>query len=284
MPKSLMEAISMDLNKLTNVSMEGKKSYLRYLLGVASLTKEGDTYTHEYAKRMGKEFINSEIRSYLYRGENILSYSQVMDAATERFFATYVQNTQNFQNTSSMQNKQKLNSFEEVMEKTITYYSNKFDTSNLDAVTKVAKMILLDYFAKQNIKVFSSKNGTREYVIGKRTIDLYNEVVSALQRQNNVACDNEEAVINLYASMVAKSWIEKKLDKQPQNRTNSIEDLQAEIHKRVNGINVNEAQKKWLLDEFYSGNIDALERYIPQQLIDNYKNLINNMGNNNYSM
>lgn len=275
MPKSLIEAISVDLNKLTNISMEGKKSYLRYLLGEAYLTKEGDTYTHEYAKRVGKEFVDSEIRSYLYKGENLLSYSQVMDDATERFFVMYVQ---------KMQNKQMLNSFEEVMEKTITYYSNKYDTSNLDAVTKVAKMILLDYFAKQNIKVFSSKNGTRKYVSSKRIVDIYNEVVNDLKKENNVLSDNKEAVINLYASMVAKSWIKKKDIKQFQNETNSIEALQDEIYKRINKINVNEAQKKWLLDEFYSGNIDALERYIPQQLIDDYKKATNKIGDNNYSI
>lgn len=88
------------------------------------------------------------------------------------------------------------------------------------------------------------------------------------------------AVISVYANKVANDWIKNNMKNYEENGLNSITDM---IVDEINRANLNDRQKTYLINEFQNGNVDALERYIPQNLIDEYKKVSTSLNDGNYS-
>lgn len=278
MINNLFDAIKMDLDSYPLKNENELKAYLRYLLGEAYMGKDGNTNTHMYAKSKGISSINSEIQSMVFRGENILNYDQLLNKVTDNIIDRYLK--------KSMSNNE-VRSFKEIMEKMLSYYQEKgeFVPSDINATKHFAEIILNKYFKEKNVRVFSNKDGMRNYVIRHGEKAILEEMKKDLNMLTNV----DDLVISLYASFIADSWFSKKIngnDKKmdaPSYDDNGLNTISKMIEKEISNANLNDKQKKWLMDEFLNGNVDSLERYVSKQLIDEYKRLVNNLNQGNYS-
>lgn len=269
MPGSLLEAIRMDLDAYQLKEENAIKGYTRWLLGEAYIGKDGDTNTHMYVKQKGISSINKEIRSVVYHGDITLNYDSLLNSVADLVVDEYLK--QKNQNNE-------VQSFNEVMQRTLSYYKEKFNTQDKNEVAKFAKIILSDYFDNKHVYVFSSKNGTRDYVMKKGPEQILNEMAEELKMISSVP----GAIMSDYANKVANDWISKKnnMNGYDENGINSITDM---IVSAINKANLNDRQKEYLINEFQNGNVDALERYIPQELIDEYKKLSSPLNDDNYS-
>lgn len=278
---NLFKAIKMDLDSYPLKNENELKAYCRYLLGEAYMGKDGNTNTHRYAKSRGIFSINSEIQSMVFRGENILNYNELLNKATNSIIDSYLENSKS---------NNEVRSFKEVMEKMLSYYleKEKFVASDINSVKKFAEIILRNYFDDKQTRVFSSKDGMRNYVIKhgeKAILEEMQKDLDIKQLSTNVA----DLLISPYANFIANSWFSKNISgnnkkmETPSYDDNGLNSISKMIEKEIYNAHLNDKQKKWLLDEFLKGNVDSLERYVPQQLIDEYKRLTNNLDNGDYS-
>lgn len=272
MPNTLLEAIKMDLDAYPLKKNEELKGYTRWLLGEAFICKDGDTNAHKYAKQKGPSYINDEIRSMVYKGDIILDYNNLLNKVSDLIVSKYInlfkQETQDSY----------IGSFNEVMQKTLSYYHQTFNYQDESEVIMFSKKILSDYFYNKHVLVFSSKNGTRTYVAKRSPQQILDEMAKELNMVTNVP----ETIINVYANKVANDWMHKQnnMENYDENRLNSITDI---IVGEIKGASLNDRQKAYLIKEFQNGNVDALERYISQNLIDEYKNVRASLNDDNYS-
>lgn len=274
MPNSLLEAIKMDLNTYPLKQKEELRFYIRWLLGEAyTMHKDGDTNTHKYVKEKDELSINNEIRNLVYNGKIMLDYNKLLDVVADVIIEDYVKSMYNNKKEDVM-----VESFNEVMRKTLSYYQEKFDSEDKDKVIKFAKIILSDYFDNKHVYVFSSKNGTRAYVAARSPEQILNEMSNELNMISSVPA----AIISVYANKVANDWISKKNNvvNYDENGINNISNV---IVNEINKASLNDRQKAYLINEFQNGNIDALERYIPQNLIDEYKKVSTSLNDGNYA-
>jgi len=269
MPNNLLEAITKDLDNFELRNENELKNYTRWLLGEAYMCKQGDTNTNKYAKSMGKDKINKEIRSLVFRGELLLDYNQLLEEVTN-----FVVN--NYENSKKQDDK--IQSFNEVMNKTLSYYheKGKFNANNINEVIGFSKIILSNYFKDNHIRVFSRDKG-RDYIIDKSKIapEKYDinkgkkEILNEMKEELKTNSNDLEVVMNLYANKVASEWLNK-----INGLGNQKDNLEYQIVDKINKLNLNDRQKEYLANEFQNGNIDSLEGFIPQNLIEEYKKLL----------
>ncbi len=273
MQNSLLETIKMDLDIFPFKEEEKLKAYARWLLGEAYLGKDGDTNTHRYVSEKDNLSINNEIRSLVYNGNVMLDYNKLLDAVTDVIVDDYVKNKYNEEKENV-----EVKSFNEVMEKTLSYYQEKFNSGDKNEVIKFAQIILSDYFDNKHVYVFSSKNGTRTYVTQRNPEQILNE----MSKELNMISSVPSAIISVYANKVANDWISKRnsMVNYGENVLNNFTNM---IISEINRASLNDRQKAYLINEFQNGNIDALERYIPQNLIDEYKKVNTSLNDGNYS-
>lgn len=272
MPSSLLEVIKMDLDAYPLRKKEELKGYTRWLLGEAYIGKDGDTNTHKYAKQNGPSHVSDEIRSMVFRGDMILNYERLLDKVSDVVVSNYMESVKQKNQGSE------IGSFNEVMQKTLSYYQEEYNYQDKSEVVKFAKIILSDYFDNKHVYVFSSKNGTRSYVT-KRSPE---QILDEMSKELNMISKVPGAIISVYANKIANDFILKKnsAEKYEENGINSITDM---IVGAINRASLNDKQKAYLINEFQNGNVDALERYIPQNLIDEYKKVSTSLNDDNYS-
>lgn len=106
---------------------------LRYFLGQAYVGKEDNSITSRYVKEKGISKINEEIMeiasSRIYKGKQYLSYEVLLDKISDVLIDDY------------LKSKNEINSFNEVMQKTLSYYQAKFNPKDKSEVVKFAKII-----------------------------------------------------------------------------------------------------------------------------------------------
>lgn len=268
MPNNLYEALKLDLDSCGFNEKQELRGMLRYFLGQAYVGKEDNSITSRYVKEKGISKINEEIMeiasSRIYKGKQYLSYEVLLDKISDVLIDDY------------LKSKNEINSFNEVMQKTLSYYQAKFNPEDKSEVVKFAKIILSDYFDNKHVYIFSSKNGTRTYVTKRSPEQILDEMSKELKMTSSVP----GAVISVYANKVANDWIKNNMKNYEENGLNSITDM---IDDEINRANLNDRQKTYLINEFQNGNVDALERYIPQNLIDEYKKVSTSLNDGNYS-
>ncbi len=253
MLNNLSETIKKDLDNYSLNKKQELIGYTRWLLSEAYFCKDGDTNTHKYAKQKGRSIIDKEIRNMVYKGDNFLVYDKLFYTAAEAIVSNYL--------------KSNIQSFNEVMQKTLSYYSDSFNPKDKNEVIWFAKEILSKYFYENNLLVFSSKNGTRAYVSEKSPSQFLNE----MKKELNMISSVPEAIIGIYANKVASDWIYKQNDI-ALNKENDLNDVISLIINEINKVNINDSLKTYLINEFQN-NPDILQRYIPDELINEYKKL-----------
>ncbi len=107
------------------------------------------------------------------------------------------------------------------------------------------------------------------------------QILKEMSEELKMMSSVPEAIMSVYANKVANDWISKKnnINEYDENGLNSITDM---IVNSINKANLNDRQKEYLINEFQNGNVDALERYIPQELINEYKKLSSLLNGGNY--
>lgn len=242
MATNLCEAVMADLANFTLKNENELQIYCRYLFEVAYFKKDVDLETARYAKQ--KSNIIEEIQSLTYNGDKYLNYDQLIDSVVNSFFLEHKDKMQLITNTEM--------SFSGAIKKMISYYQKDCDLSSIDEVIKLVDLILDNYFYKNNINVFSSKNGTREYIKSKNRDFLVCEMKNSL----NTDINDFDSIKHLFLKKVAYSWYN--------------ENIKSVIESNITKLNLNNSQKQWLLDEFTKGNIASLERFIDNDLLNRF--------------
>ena len=281
MISSLYDAIKMDLDVYPLKKEDELKGYVKYLISKAYFGYNGDTNAQKYARAAGSSKVKQEVinlaKLQYYKAEMLLSADDLLKYASNAVVYKYNSELNKGDKNANLNS---ISSFNEVMQKMLSYYQEKPDYKknygDLDSLINFTKKILYNYFYRNDLKVFSSKNGTRAYVEQKNPSQILNEISQEIKMISNVP----DAIISVYANKIAKSWMLKQKDMNPTK--NQLNDVIDSIISEINHASLNDNQKKWLLGEFESGNVDALERYVTKDLIDKYKNLIE-LGNENYS-
>ncbi len=273
MPNDLFGAIKMDLDNFELKNEDEQKFYVRWLLGEAYMHKDGDCKTHLYIKTKTPDYVRNEIRNYasesknIYKGGLILNIDELLTKIANAFVSSYRNMITSYGNM--------VTSFDDVMNKTIEYYLNKNGYDYSDEY-ELAKLILDNYFNKNNIKVFSAKNGTRNYVSSKSQNQIESEIISRIG-----FAKNKDELIENYAKKVADDFIKEKM--QTSDNTNlTMDDLRIKIEKEIDNLNVNNNLKAYLKGELSSCQFDSLERFISKDLLNSYKNLFNKQESDNY--
>ncbi len=253
MPKDLLSALLMDLEQQQFKEQEGLKIFLRWLVQEVYFRKDGlgDTNTHRYItnqKSNGND-PKTELESLVYHSDKYLKYDDLINAVTNKVFDVYLEKREN-----------DINSFDDVMLKTLCCYESKFNKYDKNSVIDFASIILNDYFVRKNIKAFSSKNKTREYVLKNGESNILNEIANRIKKTGSI-----DDMINDYSIMIAESFLS------INNEFSNIDNLKNKLTKCVLNLNMNDRQKQYLLSELEIGNVDALYGYVPQELINEYK-------------
>ena len=253
MPENLLEALKMDLKDQDEKKL---KAYLRWLLGEVYLRSEGlkNTYTQNYVAKQKSKGIDPRVELLnLHTFSNrYLRYQDVLDKITDIILDDY------------KSGKEEISSFDEVMEKTISYYESKFNKYNKDEVIKYASIILKNYLVDSNMRAFSSKNGTREYVSKHDRKDIIHEIMDSLKGENI------DDLIKSYSTKISDSWFSKNVI----NNEKSINEIRDRIITEIGNANLNNRQKDYLLNELESENIDSLDRYVSSYLLEDYKEIL----------
>lgn len=207
MPNNLYEVLQSDMKAYPLQDEVACKVYLRTLLGDAYLGRNSHTNVYNYVRMHGTESVRNEIMQMIYQGEKYLNYASLLDSVTEQIFPQMMQVKKNH---SSMNNAASANcicSFMEVMHKTLTYYSEKgqFNKEDSDAVMKCAHLILSNYFKSNRPSVFSSKNGTRAYVLSQGKDKVFNEI----KKELNMDKATLDELITAYALKASSSFLSK---------------------------------------------------------------------------
>lgn len=253
MSENLLEVIKMDLKEQDE---KNKRVYLRWLLGEVYLRNEGlkNTHTQNYIakqKSKGMDPRTELLNLYAFSSRH-LRYEDILEKLTGIILSDYENE------------KKEVSSFNEVMEKTISYYETRFDKYNKDEIRQYAKAILKNYLIDSNIKVFSSKNGTREYVSNHNRKDIIHEIMDTLKGENI------NDLIRSYSTKISDNWFSKNVI----NNEESINEIRDRIITEIENANLNNKQKDYLLNELEIENIDSLDRYVPSYLIEDYKEIL----------
>ena len=150
MEDNLENAILKEMITNKAVNDKNKKLFCRNLLGRAYSRNDDGVYVSKYVKTKSKSEIEEEIKKLasitMYNAHQSLNIESLLNAAKEGMF--YV------------------DSLFDALDKTITYnvIRNDKDYSYSD-IKELTDQIIDEIFNKGNINVFSSKNGTRNYVL-----------------------------------------------------------------------------------------------------------------------
>lgn len=256
MSKDLLNALLMDLESQPFKEPEKLKIFLRWLIQEVYFRKEGlgDTNTHRYItnqKLNGKD-PRVEMESLFYHSDKYLKFDDFINAVTNGVFNVYLEKKEN-----------DIKSFDDVMLKTLSYYESKFNKYDKNSVIEFTSLILNNYLVKKNVKAFSSKNKTREYVLKNGENNILNEIANRIKKRGCI-----DDMINDYSIMIAQSFLS------INNKINNIDNLKNKLTKCVLNLNLNDRQKQYLLSELEIGNVDVLYRYVPLELINEYKQVL----------
>ncbi len=274
MSNGLYNAIKMDLDAYPLKEEAELKGYVRFLIAKAYYKYIGDTKTQLYAATTSSHKVKEEVielaKARYYKADLLLSDDDLLEYASDEVVNRYNEERK----LSEKDNVKTISSFNEVMQKALSYYQEKQEYKehyqNLDTVTKFAEIILYNYFYANHEFVFSSKNGTRSYVI-KRTPE---QILKEMEDELKMTSNPPDATIGVYAKKIANSWMSNQNNKDHQDK-NDLNNVINMIISEINNARLNDRQKDYLRNEFQNGNVDALERYVPQELIDEYKRLYN---------
>lgn len=257
MPNNLKDALIMDLDSYPLRGKDELKMYLRWLIGEACIGKDGDTNAHKYTKKYGIKKANDDIRSLIYKGENILDFNMLANKATDAILNNYLKSKNKNNNNNNSNNSNKIiMTFDDVMIKTLTYYKDRYNYFDKKQTFDMAKVILNDYFINKHVKVFSSKNGTRDYVLNVGEDKIKTEISNKI----GFSFNDIKSLINNYSIYIVNIYMSK----------NNIENISDKIIYALNKASLNDKQKEYLISEFNSGNISVLKGYVPNDLIIEY--------------
>lgn len=267
----LLEAIEKDLDEFDIKNENELRIYLRYLLSQAYMGASGDTNTHKYIKDQiinGKDF-KKELKNLVYNGENILNEEQLFNEITESVLSNYMK-------------KNNVASLDDAVLKMLDYYSNSFDTNNIDNTIFVSKQILDNYFIKGLINAFSSKNGTRDYIKNTSKSDLINQMKQKTKLNSSLQEEEQlELLISSYANFVGTEYYNKQ--KKTLYDKNGLLTIKEMLINEIKKLSLNDRQKEYLKDELEKGNIDMLDRYVDPNLLSKYK-ILSSESNKHYKM
>ena len=266
---NLIEAIKKDLDEFGFKKEEELRVYLRYLISQAYMGISGDTNTQMYVKEeinKGNDY-KQELRNLVYNGKNILNAEQLFNEITESVLSNYMK-------------KNNVASLDDAVLKMLDYYSNSFDTNNIDNTIFVSKQILDNYFTKGLINAFSSKNGTRDYIKNTSKNDLINQMMVKTNLNSSLNDNmNMDILINSYANFIGTQYYknQKKYD------SNDLLNAKEKLRNEIESASLNDKQKEYLKDELQKGNVDMLDRFVNPNLLNEYIRL-SNENNKNYKM
>lgn len=267
----LLEAIEKDLDEFDIKNENELRIYLRYLLSQAYMGASGETNTHKYIKDQiinGKDF-KKELKNLVYNGENILNAEQLFNEITESVLSNYMK-------------KNNVASLDDAVLKMLDYYSNSFDTNNIDNTIFVSKQILDNYFKKGLINAFSSKNGTRDYIKNTSKSDLINQMKQKTKLNSSLQEEEQlELLISSYANFVGTEYYNKQ--KKTLYDKNGLLTIKEMLINEIKKLSLNDRQKEYLKDELDKGNIDMLDRYVDPNLLSKYK-ILSSESNKHYKM
>lgn len=272
MEDNLENAILKEMITNEAVNDKNKKLFCRNLLGRAYSRNDDGGYVSKYVKTKSKSEIEEEIKKLasitMYNAHQSLNIESLLNAAKEGMF--YV------------------DSLFDALDKTITYnvIRNDKDYSYSD-IKELTDQIIDEIFNKGNINVFSSKNGTRNYVLNflKRNPSsnyfLSSEEKLALIKEVNntlmINSNDSSVILDELSNVLASNWYNKN------NKVNLAheDNIFNKIKNAINNLNVNDRLKISLLNDLHSGELSNLVGLIPDELIEEYNAYYNK--NNNYS-
>lgn len=272
MEDNLENAILKEMITNKAVNDKNKKLFCRNLLGRAYSRNDDGGYVSKYVKTKSKSEIEEEIKKLasitMYNAHQSLNIESLLNAAKEGMF--YV------------------DSLFDALDKTITYnvIRNDKDYSYSD-IKELTDQIIDEIFNKGNINVFSSKNGTRNYVLNflKRNPSsnyfLSSEEKLALIKEVNntlmIDSNDSSVILDELSNVLASNWYNKN------NKVNLAheDNIFNKIKNAINNLNVNDRLKISLLNDLHSGELSNLVGLIPDELIEEYNAYYNK--NNNYS-
>ncbi len=272
MEDNLENAILKEMITNKAVNDKNKKLFCRNLLGRAYSRNDDGGYVSKYVKTKSKSEIEEEIKKLasitMYNAHQSLNIESLLNAAKEGMF--YV------------------DSLFDALDKTITYnvIRNDKDYSYSD-IKELTDQIIDEIFNKGNINVFSSKNGTRNYVLNflKRNPSsnyfLSSEEKLALIKEVNntlmINSNDSSVILDELSNVLASNWYNKN------NKVNLAheDNIFNKIKNAINNLNVNDRLKISLLNDLHSGELSNLVGLIPDELIEEYNVYYNK--NNNYS-
>ena len=272
MEDNLENAILKEMITNKAVNDKNKKLFCRNLLGRAYSRNDDGGYVSKYVKTKSKSEIEEEIKKLasitMYNAHQSLNIESLLSAAKEGMF--YV------------------DSLFDALDKTITYnvIRNDKDYSYSD-IKELTDQIIDEIFNKGNINVFSSKNGTRNYVLNflKRNPSsnyfLSSEEKLALIKEVNntlmINSNDSSVILDELSNVLASNWYNKN------NKVNLAheDNVFNKIKNAINNLNVNDRLKISLLNDLHSGELLNLVGLIPDELIEEYNVYYNK--NNNYS-
>lgn len=272
MEDNLENAILKEMITNKAVNDKNKKLFCRNLLGRAYSRNDDGGYVSKYVKTKSKSEIEEEIKKLasitMYNAHQSLNIESLLNAAKEGMF--YV------------------DSLFDALDKTITYnvIRNDKDYSYSD-IKELTDQIIDEIFNKGNINVFSSKNGTRNYVLNflKRNPSsnyfLSSEEKLALIKEVNntlmINSNDSSVILDELSNALASNWYNKN------NKVNLAheDNVFNKIKNAINNLNVNDRLKISLLNDLHSGELSNLVGLIPDELIEEYNAYYNK--NNNYS-
>lgn len=275
MENNLENAILKEMITNSAVNDKNKKLFCRNLLGRAYSRNDDGGYVSNYVKTKSRWEIEEEIKNIasitMYNAHQSLNIEALLSAAAEGVF--YVRD------------------FQDALDKTITYnviLNNKKDFSYSE-IKEMTNQIIDELFNKGNINVFSSKNGTRDYVlnVAKRS-SFSNGALTAAEKQNiirniktslKIDSNDEEYILNELSNRVSSNWYSKN-NKENFNYSSNIEN---EIKRAINQLNVNNNLKNKLLNDLENGNLINLTGLVPDELLSEYQEYYNNKKDSNYS-
>lgn len=270
----LLEAIEKDLNEFGFKKEEELRIYLRYLISQAYMGASGETNTHKYIKDQimnGKDY-KKELKKLVFMDENILNLEQLFNEITESVLSDYMK-------------KNNVASLDDAVLKMLDYYENSFDKNNIDNTIFVSKQILNNYFAKGLINVFSSKNGTRDYIRNTSKSDLINQMKVKTKLSSSLNDNmNLDVLINSYANFIGTQYYnnqrrydlnELSNEKSSINGSDELSNIMEAIENEIEKASINDRLKEHLKEELQNGNVDMLDRFVNPDLLRKYERLLN---------
>ena len=201
MKEKLVDALNKDLSIFNEGQIYQANNYCMNLLKSLYEGKDGKTFSHEYAKKVGINHVQFEIDSVihnLYDSQKMTIDEKVRQASSE--YVNYI-----------FKLRIKSNSFLDAVETTISRLSKELSKEdiNYDVIKSIATYVLEYYFKHDMINIFSSKDGSRGYVFNKTK----EEIIDEIQKDINVYSNVIDVLIKEYSKAVSEDWISKNLNK-----------------------------------------------------------------------